>query len=209
MESVTVFSQVRWQLTVGDPTLLGWTTFAAFLFAAALAVLASRAQSAAVDAPGERRREARVWRSVAIALGLLGLNKQMDLQSLLTDIGRLVARQQGWYSQRRAVQAWLVIGALVGAGALGCWLGWRHARFWKSHKLLVTGSLLLLAFVAVRAMSFHHADVMLGRRLFGFKASWVLELAGILLISLAAAREYALRKVESGRRDGTETQSTR
>jgi hypothetical protein len=80
------------------------------------------------------------------------------------------------------VRAWVVIGALVGAGALGCRLGLRFAGFRRRHKLLGTGSLLLRTFVAIRAISFHHVDTTLRTSLVAFNASRALELAGILLI---------------------------
>jgi len=40
----------------------------------------------------------------------LGINKQLDLQTALTEAGRVLARYQGWYEQRQFVQ--LVVIAL-------------------------------------------------------------------------------------------------
>jgi hypothetical protein len=42
-------------------------------------------------------------------LFLLGVNKQLDLQTLLGDVGRSVSTAQGWYDKRRAVQAVFVL----------------------------------------------------------------------------------------------------
>jgi hypothetical protein len=59
------------------------------------------------------------------------------------------------------------------------------------HKLLAAGSLFLLTFIVVRAISFHHVDEFLRTKILGFKMNWALELTGIFLVSLAAARERA------------------
>ncbi len=49
-------------------------------------------------------REMRAWRSIAIAFLALGVNKQLDLQTALTEVGRVLANSQGWYAQRQSVQ---------------------------------------------------------------------------------------------------------
>ena len=44
----------------------------------------------------------------------------------------------------------------------------------------------LLTFIVVRAVSFHHVDVILGTRPFDVKVKWALESTGILLVGVAA-----------------------
>ncbi|MHC4766222.1 MAG: hypothetical protein ACYTF2_14080, partial [Planctomycetota bacterium] len=67
----------------------------------------------AADYPGDRRARDRsaaykasfLFWALLIALFLfLGLNKQIDLQSWLADVGRDMAKAQGWYEQRGRVQ---------------------------------------------------------------------------------------------------------
>ena len=60
------------------------------------------------------------WATVVFYLVALGLNKQLDLQSLLTAVGRDIAVAQGWYAQRKGVQlVFVAVVALVGMGAIG------------------------------------------------------------------------------------------
>jgi hypothetical protein len=59
------------------------------------------------------------WLVVKVAMALLCINKQSDVRSLLTDLGRVLAQQQGSYKQRRVFQQCLVLGVLVGTGAAG------------------------------------------------------------------------------------------
>lgn len=172
---------------------MGWFTVAAYAIGAVLAILAARAKGGSSTSFQERGP----WLVAAFVMAGLCVNKQLDLQSLLTDLGRVVARHRGWYDQRREVQKWFVIAALGGAGSLGCWSFWRFRTFWIRHKLLALGSLFLLTFIVVRAISFHHVDVFLGTRWFGFKMNWAFELTGIGLVSVAAFREACGRRMDS------------
>jgi hypothetical protein len=38
----------------------------------------------------------------------LGINKQLDLQTALTEFGRVLADNQGWYDKRQVVQVWFI-----------------------------------------------------------------------------------------------------
>jgi len=92
--------QITWRPGIGDPTVMGWVTVGAYAVAAAVAgVAAHRARGAAAPHPGPDR----TWLLVAGLMALLCVNKQLDLQSLFTDLGRVLAREQGWYARRREV----------------------------------------------------------------------------------------------------------
>lgn len=173
--------RIKWRPEIGDPTFMGWFTVFAYAVAA---VLAWRAWS--------KGRE-RIWLAVAVGMVLLCLNKQFDLQSLFTDIGREIARYGDWYEDRRKVQKLFVIAVLAGAGLFGCWFVWRFRTFLAGHKLLAAGLFLLLTFIVVRAISFHHVDVFLKSGVAGVRMNWVLELGGILIVAVAALRESGTR----------------
>jgi hypothetical protein len=181
-------SYMRWQPTIGDPTFMGWFTVFAYAVAALLAGwTAIKVGPTHVLDSGARVRT--IWILVACLLGFLCVNKQLDLQSLFTDMARAVFKSHGWYDERRAVQWWFVLGVLVCSGAFAWWFSWRYRAFWKSHTLLVVGLFVLLTFIVVRAISFHHVDQFLKIRLEGVKMNWLLELTGILLVSVAAGRD--------------------
>lgn len=176
--------KIKWRPEIGDPTFMGWFTVAAYLVGA---VLAWRAWVS--SAPGARNK---VWPCVAVLMALLCLNKQFDLQSLLTDIGRQLADLGGWYGHRRKVQKWFVLGILAGSAIFGSWSAWRYRLFLAGHKLLAFGLLFLLTFIVIRAISFHHFDVFLKERVAGVRWNWLLELGGIALVALAALKERGL-----------------
>jgi uncharacterized membrane protein (UPF0136 family) len=123
-----------------------------------------------------------LWLALALTLLFLGINKQLDLQTALTETGRIVARAQGWYAGRRKVQVLFILGVLLGSAWLfraAFLLGRGSAQRMGS---VLAGTVFLLCFVAIRASSFHHVDWLLGTRLARFKVNWILELGGIALV---------------------------
>lgn len=188
----------RWRPGIGDPSPLGWTTVAAYAVAAWLSWEAARraartARTVARLAPvhaADQRALAAFWTGACALLVLLGVNKQLDLQSLLTQVGRDLAIAQGWYETRHRVQVAFVAGlaglcALAGAGVA-----------WWLRRVLgrIAGPLLGLAaiavFVIVRAASFHHVDLHL--RGGPLPLNLVFELGGIVLVGWFAGRAAAL-----------------
>ena len=166
--------KIKWRPEIGDPGFMGW--FTVFAYAAA-ALLAWRAGTVCRD---------RIWQGVALLLAALCVNKQFDLQSLFTAIGREISHQGGWYERRRDFQKVFVLAVVAGAGLFGSWFLWRFRGFLAGHKLLAAGLLFLLTFIVVRAISFHHFDLFLKSRILGLKMNWVLELGGIALVAVAA-----------------------
>lgn len=163
-----------WRPGIGDPTPLGWLTVAAYFVAAAACWRTARR-----DGRGP-------WLVIALALVLLGINKQLDLQTALTELGRALARAQGWYEQRRTVQAGFIVAlTLAGASLLAALL--RSARPLEPGRLLaLCGMTFIGVFVLVRASSFHHVDLFLGSTVAGLRWNWVLELGGIAAVLAGA-----------------------
>ena len=174
-----------WRPGIGDPSVLGWTTVAAYFAAAGLCAWAARRESRD-RRPGRGARPAFWWCLVALLLAL-GINKQLDLQSFLTMLGRRAAREQGWYAQRRSVQVGFIAGILtMGVLALAC-AGYAIRRSWRRHGIALAGVMLLACFIAIRAASFHHVDVWLRWPVLGgIRLNVVLELAGIAITALGA-----------------------
>jgi hypothetical protein len=180
-------SEIDWRPTIGDPSFMGWFTVAAYGIGAVLAGLAGwkkvRSDSK-IHGP-----EKWLWVAVAASMAFLCANKQLDLQSLLTEIGRVIFRHEGWYERRREFQALFVAGVIIGAVFFAGWFIWRFPAFWTNHKLLTGGMLFLLTFIVVRAISFHHFDVFSRSEVLGVRMNWLFELTGIFLVSLAAGKE--------------------
>jgi hypothetical protein len=116
----------------------------------------------------------------------LGINKQLDLQSALTEAGRVLARYQGWFEQRQLVQlafiALVAIICLIAAITLLLWT--RGAPI--PTRLALMGTTMVLGFVLIRAASFHHVDQFIGQRILGLRWNWILEMSGISLVLFAS-----------------------
>lgn len=177
---------ISWRPGIGDPTFVAWVTVFAYALAAWLAW----------QEWGHRKRGSReehLWLWVAVLMGLLCLNKQFDLQTLITEVGREISRSGGWYQQRRLIQLAFVCVVIAGATVFGIWFSRRYSVFFRTHRYLGLGLLFLLTFIVVRAVSFHHIDEFLHTDLLGFRANWVLELGAISLIIFAAMRKRKWR----------------
>ena len=171
-------TSAHWTPGIGDPTVAGWITVVAY-FIAALLCLRARA--------GERVVEQRWWRGLGVLMILMGINKQLDLQTLFTDIGRDVARADDWYAQRGIVQ-WdfivaMMTGGMIAAVVLILTVG-RRSGAWV--RLSIVALCWLGVFVLIRAASFHHVDAMLGLKLAGVRFNTAMELGPLLLIIWAA-----------------------
>ncbi|MDQ0559952.1 hypothetical protein QO004_001734 [Rhizobium mesoamericanum] len=127
-----------------------------------------------------------IWRTISLAFFFLGINKQLDLQSAMTEIGRMVAFSGGWYEQRRTVQVDFIAGAvavcLAGIPAIIFWTRKSPIQTW----LALLGSTFVFAYVVIRAASFHHFDRFISGRYLGFKWNWILEMTGIVIVLLAS-----------------------
>jgi hypothetical protein len=180
-------SQIRWRPQIGDSSFMGWLTVAAYATAAVVCFIAASRFPVTADA-GETRRRRHMWLGIGVLMSFLCINKQLDLQSLFTDVGRVLATREGWYDQRRAVQRWFVI-AVAAAGAMTfVIMAWKIRSILRESIVLLLGLSSLLTFIVIRAASFHHVDVLLGSELLGIRVNWILELTGIALIALSAAK---------------------
>jgi hypothetical protein len=163
---------------IHDQGPLAWFVVAGYLTGAFLAFRAACATFG---------RERAFWIATGIVMVLLGVNKQLDLQSDLTDFARTAAHSEGWYSWRRDVQGLFLLSIALGTTAIAMLL-WRWLRD-SSHsaKVAAMGLVILLAFIFVRAASFHHIDYWVTVPVAGMRSGWWLELLGIGVISWAAA----------------------
>jgi hypothetical protein len=177
---------LQWRPGIGDPSFMGWLTVAAYAVAAVTAWLASHRVGGAHDSSAG---SVRLWILIAMLMGALCINKQLNLLSLVTDIGRAIAREHGWYDRRHEFQKWLVAVVVAISLVIGVALSLKFRRPLKRHLLLAAGLVFLLTFIAVRAISLDSIDVSLGFTVLGVRMNWLFELTGIFLVWLAAIIE--------------------
>lgn len=167
----------RWHIGIGDPTVWGWLTVVVYLLAVVRCFVKARRDS---DAGSDYQ----FWLYLGAFLLLLSINKQLDLQTWLSQTVRDVSIAHGWYEQRRLLQTAFVVSVGVCMAVLLLTLRIYLWNLWRSHKLVWTGLVLLCAFILIRAASFHHVDVLIRQSLFGLELNVLLENFALVMIVL-------------------------
>jgi NADH:ubiquinone oxidoreductase subunit K len=170
-----------WSPGIGDPTVVGWITVVLYFAAACACWWIARTKRDELTAA-----EHFVWRTLAVGLAALGVNKQLDLQSALTELGRILANDEGWYNYRHRVQRVFILGVGATAVVIGVGLLIVLRRSSAATRLTMLGACTLLAFVVIRASSFHHVDVFISSTWWGIRGNWLVEVGGLLVILVGA-----------------------
>jgi hypothetical protein len=169
----------RWTPGIGDPTFAGWATVVLYFVAFGLCARALRN----TRMEGVERS---FWAAVTLLLGALGINKQLDLQTLFTQLARSLAWRQGWYEQRREAQILFAAAAVCVGLVAAAFLLWLMRRSAIPTRIVIVGCCLLIVFVLVRALSFHHFDRFIGYDILGVRMNWAFEIGGILIVIAGA-----------------------
>jgi len=212
----TIFSALSWRPAFNDNDFSGWLVTTAYLAAVISCFVISqktRMRQAALKTsvpamePGLRETTAprpggdevlnalvrspefsRIWSYLALLLLFLGINQQLDLQTLLIQSGRALAEAEGWYPYRRLVQRTFFGLFAVGTLLLVSLAAWRCRVFLNRHRLVTLGLAILIGFVLMRAADFNH--VWLKTIQVVHEDFWknFLELLGLGLIAAGARR---------------------
>lgn len=173
----------RWEPSIGDPTLIGWITVAVYFITAIICL------KAALQSSFDKENTVRnLWLFLTVFLIALGINKQLDLQTLLTQIGRDIAKEQGWYKDRRIIQiSFIILIGLIGTvGITFLFKTYKNAE--SAIKITLSGCVILLAFILTRASSFHHMDIFIYMKFIGVGVNGLLELGSLIIIGLGGFR---------------------
>ncbi len=194
---------IRWRPGIGDPTPIGWITVVAYFATCYLCLEAFsrekkgprrplrktipaviRVLTKHKDNPPLPAKRAGMWLLLAAMMGALGVNKQLDLQSLVTDLGRVVSYLGGFYDDRRPLQVLFILGIGVACVVFALKL-WRATQGPLSDfRMSLVGLCVLLAFIFIRASSFHGMDAFLRISWIGVRMNAFLELSGISIVAL-------------------------
>jgi len=170
---------------IGDLSMVGWLTVILYFSAGIRCWIIARELRWAAD-DVEQAKELRGWRSMTAAFFALGVSKQLDLQMVLTEAGRVIAKFQGWYDQRRSAQiavvALLAIMSVIAAIMLVRWARNAPVSTW----LALAASIMLIGYVMIRAVSLHSFDRLIDTRVLGVRLNSILEIGGIGVVLLAS-----------------------
>jgi hypothetical protein len=172
-----------WSPGIGDPTIGGWVTVFLYVSSAASIWMLLKRHDFTHHEPDRR-----IWRLLLVCLIVLGINKQLDLQSALTELGRIIAQRQGWYENRAQVQQAFIAGTGILGLTLLAVLVLLARRARAATLSALAGGFALVVFVMMRAASFHHVDQFLSVDLGGLRYSWIVEMGALIWIFVSTMR---------------------
>ena len=152
---------------------------------AAMGVVASAAARQMGD-------DGRPWAAAAVLLLVLGVDALYRLDLLAVGLLRELSRAQGWYAQRRLLQAPLAA-AVAAGGLLGVWQLRRRGAERRLDGPALAGLALLLTLALLRGVSLHATDLWLQARVAGISVGRHLEALALALFALAALRRIRAR----------------
>jgi hypothetical protein len=181
---------ITWRPGFHDNDLPGWLLTAGYLIAIALCFQAAKRATQSQIAPESLLKS---WHWVGVLLLLLGLNQQLDLQTLLVQVGRELAASEGWYGHRRLAQKLFFFGFAIILFVLSAYLASRWRLFFRRLPLVALGLAILLGWLILSAANINHLgeNVSTSIHLERWRDYW--ELAGLGLIILGIGKSNSLK----------------
>ncbi|MCF8154932.1 MAG: hypothetical protein K9K35_02915 [Rhodoferax sp.] len=179
-QALTTAAQV-WETAIDQVSWYHGLIAMAYLGAAWLCLLNGHISQVA-------RQPHAAWYFAGIALCLLGANTVLHADLFVTHLIRAIAKLQGWYGARRALQYAVVIVLALVVLLSASWLRTVFAASEVPSETVTFGLAALLLLFALRVVSAHGTDALLNWRLTGISVGRLLELAGIGLAVHGARR---------------------
>ena len=178
-------SMGHWKAYRGDPTFVGWTLTCFYLVLGLLCLSCTGVNDRSRSRPLSTIYAWFWWLMTALVI-LIGMNKQLDLQIFLTDIGRAYSTAQGWYEQRKPVQIqMLAICATVVLGTVE-WIGYKIRKAPKTTWTAGLGLVVLIFMFLLKGVSLKTMEHALSHRFLGLHLNELIEGLGIVCIGLSA-----------------------
>jgi len=169
---------IDWRPHLGDNDWLGWITVIGYLIAFILNLIVAIKVN---QTPEKNTRW--FWYLTCFILLFLGINKQLDVQTLLIETGKKTAWVLGFYEQRRIFQKGFMLGIGVTMFTVLILTGKTLKTDWQKSKLTLLGLLFLIGFVLLRGATFNR--IFYSGYLFPHY-QWILEIIGIILIIVSS-----------------------
>jgi hypothetical protein len=180
------FDKIGWHPGIGDPSFVGWFIVFFYFCTAILAFKVYRRCDRLFHSDLNRQKS--LWLVAAIILCALCVNKQLDLQSFITASARYYLRLLDLYELKRQIQVIFIL-TILGIGVVcALTLAVLFRSHFRAQGLVIAGLVFLMAFVAIRASSFHNMDALIRFRVLGISMNWIFEISGIALIAINASR---------------------
>ena len=182
-----------------DQSIVGYTITAGYLLSSLLLFYSLFCRANCCESMGSKRSTL-LWSASATLALLLGINKQLDVQTYLTQWGRELSRNWGIYSGRRNAQllASILIISLVVAAAVYAIVFVRKVGW--GLRVAILGLAICMAYVVLRLISIPHVDHWFRVDVGGWKMSWIVELTGVGVTLVGASMTCVHRDRSQGQK---------
>ena len=178
-------SKVEWSFESHDP-MWAWCIVGMYAVSAILCLRTLFGVQRSLFPESIKRKSRIFWAFLFVVMLFLACNKQLDIQTYFTSVGREVANLQGWYDKRRSVQKEVIIVLGLVALLFLSYLAYVVYSLPRANKIALVGALCTFTFIGMRAASFHHLDQIVGTKIFGVKIHILIEICGGIIVSLGA-----------------------
>ncbi len=187
-----LFEQYGWSPGIGDPTFIGWLTVMAYLACSYHSLKVYKSSETIFKVSPLRQKW--LWFGIFCLLLALGINKQLDIQTLLTRVAGSILYHNGLHEHKRVIQQGFIAGVTIFGIATLVALFIYFKQVAKQHRYAIIGICGLALFVVIRAASFNNVQLFFGSEYLSEHFNWVFELGGIALIWLNARYLLKLRQ---------------
>ncbi len=173
----------------GFHSLFGWITVFAYL------LIVAKSISNLIECRKKQYSGAFFWLLLVLALVLLSVYRQYNLQLFITQFLRDFFHDHGWYESRKMIQKAVLEMLAISFVLIFLGLTVFCTKFMWRYKITITGFLLLLAYKVTEAISYHIVDQFLMRQLPFVKTYHLLELIILGLMLLGAFVELKTKQM--------------
>lgn len=200
-ELIEILTPDGWRLHFGDQNVFGWTITVTYFLVSFLCLRA--ALYSGKNWQSNVGTDNRImWFGIAFILLMLGINKQLDLQTWFTSVGREIAKERGWYYMRRKVQAVFVMISALSSVLIIVVMFRRFKDMLRQNWLVFVGLVCLAAFILIRTAFFYHVDYMFRKPdiFMALNMKFICELGALIIVG--AGVQLSLHKTKSKRITG-------
>ncbi|MCB0061414.1 MAG: hypothetical protein KDE19_04845 [Caldilineaceae bacterium] len=192
-----IFSDIIWHPGIGDATWRGWITVLLYYSTGGLALALWLHQRSTRRFPAADKAaniaDRRLYGSLALLLTLLGVARQGGYLRWITELGRTIAWENGWYARRTFPQQQAIHLIYYGSLLLLILLAWGNRHTLLRHGLPLLGTVVLLGFTGIRMVSLHATDTLLTyRQVAGVRLGTALEVGSLLFIAVSLLMPYCV-----------------
>ncbi len=128
--------------------------------------------------------------SIALILLIMIIIRLFNINEFFTNESRLIAKYEGWYEERGTVQLLFVCSLIISGILLLIYMERKFSTIWRHYSWSIYGTIVLIVFITINAVSYHPIDQFLKRETGGIKINRIIESINVIWIIISLFRSY-------------------